>query len=80
MLKAFVLCDKITDNAEHERTQHISQRPLERVGNQHIRDLDVGHAVMIAVKLPQEFVVMLEAMHPVLPETGQEKHRGNLHP
>src|SRR4029077_16857727 len=40
------------DNSEQKTSQDIPERPLERVGNEHIRDLYMGYAVMIAVKFP----------------------------
>ena len=40
------------DDAEQKTSQDIPERPLERVGNKHIRDLYMGYAVMIAVKFP----------------------------
>jgi len=57
----------------------IPEHEIERFGNKHIRDLYMGHAVMIAVKLPEKLVVMLKAMHPILPKLTAEK-RQDLHP
>src|SRR6185295_7729365 len=40
------------DDAKHKTSQDIPERPLERIGNQHIGNLYVGDTVVVAVEFP----------------------------
>ena len=68
------------DNAEHQAAQDVAQRVVERIGHQNIRILNIGHAVVIAVQLPQEVIGVFPAVHPIVPQAGEQEGRDDLNP
>ena len=56
------------DNAEDEEYDDVSQSEIDWIGNSGVQDVQISCPMMIRVKLPQERIGMLEAMHPVAEE------------